>query len=124
MLTICNAYSKTVWVAIMWYTPNCIDGGDWTKEGWWGIAPNQCANVFGGDLSDVNRYFCYYAIADDGTLWSGPYHRSIPDHVFDWCEWVADSQSYDVGFRLLDIGDNDDFTLTLWKFDWGGVHIL
>lgn len=113
MLTIGNHYPRTVWVSIMWYTPNCPDGGDWSKAGWWKIDPGHAANIFGGDLDEVNRYFCYYAHTADGVVWAGPYVRAVPHQAYDWCEWTGSTDSRDVGFRLLDIEDYDDFTLNL-----------
>ena len=119
MLNIYNLYPSTVWVTIMWYSPGCPDGGDWEKAGWWKIEPGEGKTVFGGDLEDVNRYFCYFAHAADGVQWSGPYVRKVPHQAFDWCEWIANSNSRDVGFRLLDIGDNDDYALTLIPYGDG-----
>jgi uncharacterized membrane protein len=113
MLTFCNQYSSTVWLTIMWYHPNCPDGGDWEKAGWWGISPSGCANVFDADLDEINRYYCFYAEADDGTVWAGPYARNVPQEAFDWCEWTDSNTARGVGYRLLDIGDNDDFTVNL-----------
>jgi len=113
MLAIGNHYTHTLWVTIMWYTPNCGDGGNWTKAGWWQLTPGQTKTVLVGDLEDINRYYCYFAQATDGEVWAGPYHRQVPQTAFDWCEWTANSQSFGVGYRLLDIGDYDDFTLFL-----------
>ncbi len=113
MLRVCNHYTRTIWVTIMWYSPNCGDGGNWRKRGWWKIDPGQCKIVFGEDLEDINRYFCYYANSSDGSEWSGPYIRDVPINAFLWCEWSKDSQSREIGYRLLDIEDNDDFTLNL-----------
>jgi uncharacterized membrane protein len=113
MLKIKNKYPHTLWVTIMWYAPNCSDGGNWEKAGWWQLSPGQTKTVFGGNLHEVNRYYCYYAQASDGATWSGPYERSVPPTAFDWCEWTANTQSFDVGYRLLDIGNNDNFTLSL-----------
>src|ERR1700730_7787710 len=61
MLQFCNQYPQEVWVAIMWYHPNCPDGGDWEKAGWWHLYPGECKIVFGDDLEDLNRYFTFYA---------------------------------------------------------------
>ncbi len=119
MLRICSKYPQPLWVAIMYYEPGCSDGGDWVKKGWWRLTNGTCAVVYGGDLADLNRYYCYYAKADDGATWSGPYNRFVPYNAFEWCEWTACSYSdgspcgYNVGFRLLDIDGNDDFKLTL-----------
>jgi uncharacterized membrane protein len=120
MLKICSNYPQPLWVAIMYYEPGCSDGGDWIKKGWWRLTSGQCAIVYGGDLDDLNQYYYYYAESEDfATTWNGPINRFVPFQAFEWCEWTACSRSdgrpcgYDVGFRLLDIGDYDDYTLTL-----------
>lgn len=114
MLQFCNRHTQTLWVTIMFYHPNCPDGGDWEKKGWWGIAPGECNVVFGGDLDDLNQYYCFYAEANDGVVWAGPYVRSVTNRAFDWCENVSSTDARDVGYRLLDIGDNDDYTVNLF----------
>jgi uncharacterized membrane protein len=113
VLRIENAYPRDIWVAIWYYSPNCPDGGDWAKKGWWRISPGQGKVVFGGSLKDHNRYFCYLAESDDGAYWAGPYVTAVPPQPFDWCLGTANSQSRDAGFRLLDIQSYDNFTLTL-----------
>lgn len=97
----------------MWSTPNCPDGGNFTKRGWWVLEPGQCTNIFNRNLADVNRYYYVYADAPDGKVWSGNYIRAVPDFAFQLCEWVVRNPSRNVGFQQVDIGDNDDFTLTL-----------
>jgi uncharacterized membrane protein len=113
MLTICNNYTSSVFVAILYYSPNCPDGGDWAKKGWWRINTGECQVVHGGSLRSLNRYYGYYAEADNGATWAGPYVRAVPPQRFDWCEWTSSTQARDVGFRLLDINSYDNFTLTL-----------
>ena len=93
MLKFCNKYKTGVWVSIMYYEPGCSDGGDWVKKGWWRLTPGQCKVAYGGDLDDLNRYFCFYADADDGAVWAGPYKRFVPFQAFAWCEWIACSTS-------------------------------
>jgi len=83
MLQFTNFYPSKLWVAIMWYTPNCPDGGNWTKKGWWSLIPGQSKVVSGLDLDEVNRYWCYYAQAENGAHWSGPYLRMVPPQSFD-----------------------------------------
>ena len=100
-------------MCIIWYTPGCPDGGDWSKAGWWGIAPFQRKVVFNGDLDEINRYYYFHAEADDGAFWAGPIQELVPDTAFDWCLDTANSESRRVGFRELDVGDYDDFTVTL-----------
>ena len=113
MFTICNNYGKVISVAFMWYTPNCPDGGDFTKKGWWNLNPGQCVKVFNQNLASINRYDYVYARSTDGKEWSGNLIRAAPNAAFEWCEWVSGSQSQDVGFQRVDIGNNDDFTLTI-----------
>jgi uncharacterized membrane protein len=119
MLKIVNGYKTGIWAAIMYYQPGCSDGGNWEKKGWWRMTPGQGKIVYGGSLDDLNRYYCYYAMADDGAKWSGPYVRFLPYQAFDWCEWTACSHSdgspcgFNAGLRLLDINSYDNYTLTL-----------
>jgi len=113
MLKIVNNYPKTISVAIWYYSPNCPDGGNWSKKGWWQITPGLSKIVYGGSLKSLNRYFCYYAKATDGYQWSGPYTTLVPPQAFDWCLNTGNTQSTTAGFRLLDINGYDNFTLTL-----------
>jgi uncharacterized membrane protein len=107
-----NGYPAKIWTMITWYHPNCEDGGDWEKEGWWAIEPNGQATVSVADLDDVNRYWYYFAQAADGAYWAGPYDIVVPNIAFDWCIDTANSDSFTVGMRELDIGGNDTYTLT------------
>lgn len=113
MLKIVNTYSTTMQTAIEFRRPGCPDGGDWEKKGWWVIDPGSSAVVWGGDVSDVNRYWLYYAEAWDGATWAGPYTETLPHQRFDWCKNTSSTDSRTVGMRLLDIGSSDNFTLTL-----------
>ena len=113
MLKFTNLYPSKLWVAIMWYTPNCPDGGDWTKKGWWSLVTGQSKIVSGLDLCDVNRYWCFYAQALNGAYWAGPYKRMVPTQKFEWCEWTSSTSAFQVGFRLLDVDDNDDVSVHL-----------
>jgi uncharacterized membrane protein len=112
-LTICNGYSSEVTVAIGYPNSNqCANAGGWIKQGWWNIAPGQCAYVYGGSLKDVNRYWAYYAHAANGTVWSGNnYCTQVTNQSFYQC-WNDPSQ-YQICYRLLDINSNDNHTLTL-----------
>src|SRR5271157_855234 len=58
-----NDYSSGVWVAVGYYHPNCPDGGDWAKKGWWRLNPGRSAIV----LWTTNTYSTFYAEADHGV---------------------------------------------------------
>ncbi len=113
MLKFCNNYPVDVSVCIMWYHPGCPDGGDWEKMGWWNLSPGECNVVYANDLDDVNRYWYFYAEAADGAYWAGPNVTAVPYERFDWCVNTASTTSRDVGFRELDVGDNDGVTVNL-----------
>lgn len=113
MLRFCNNYPETVWVTIEWYHPDCEDGGDWEKAGWWKIDPGQCKTAYGGSLRDVNRYWYFYAHASDGAYWAGPYEDVVPHTAFDWCSDTGSTDSRVVGLRELDIDSNDNYTVNL-----------
>ena len=119
--TLCNSYPSTVWTAIMFYSPETCggEGGDFELMGWWRIEPGACALVYANDLGDVNRYWYYFAHAADRAVWAGPFGANVPRTAFggdQWCwahQKVSGSDIERIGFRELDIGDNDDYTLTL-----------
>jgi Protein of unknown function (DUF1036) len=97
-----NNYSHGVWVAIGYYQPNCSDGSNWAKEGWWRLEPGQSATV----LWTTNEYSLFYAEADDGAVWSSPsYGTNLPLQAFDWCWDTASSDGLEVGMRLITVSD-------------------
>jgi hypothetical protein len=110
MLQIASQYPETIWVAIMFYHPNCPspDGGNWEKRGWYSIKKGQLKTIYGGDLSDVNRYWCLYGESEDGETWAGPYMRFLPYKAFRWCEWTTSGEGFTAGFFVLDIDNEDD----------------
>jgi uncharacterized membrane protein len=120
MLQFCNHYSKLVSVAYIFYEPDCAEGPinlPWQSLGWFIINPGQCAIVYANDLHDVNnRYWYFYADSPDGTVWSGDVVIMTPNVAFDRC--IGDplpsaEDPHPRGFRLLDVGDYDDFTVNL-----------
>jgi uncharacterized membrane protein len=113
MLTFCNNYPSDVWICILWYTPNCPDGGDWSKRGWYHLAQGDCGIVSDEDLDEVNRYWYFFAHAADGAFWAGEPVISVPHQAFDWCVDTSSSDSRDVGLREIDIDGNDDYTVNL-----------
>jgi uncharacterized membrane protein len=115
MLKICSNYPADLWVSIMFYSPETCggDGGDFETMGWWTLSTGACANVYANDLEDLNRYWYYFAEAADGAVWAGPYQAYVPNEAFNDCYGTGVSGRRIVGFRQLDIGDADDFTLTL-----------
>ncbi|WP_329572324.1 DUF1036 domain-containing protein [Streptomyces sp. NBC_01361] len=108
MLQFINSYPATVQVTIMWFTPPC-DDGNWTKKGWWVIPTGHSAVAHGGDLEDINRFWCYFASGWDGnSFWRGPIIRSVPLSAFEWCEWRGGTSSIEIGYKQVDVGDSDD----------------
>jgi uncharacterized membrane protein len=117
MLTFCNAYTERVWVAYMFLNTDLCggDGGGFQAIGWYAIEPNACVRVYGNSLGDVNNTLWYYYAenADRSVYWAGPVSVTVSDEAFNHCLLVASNPGRVVGFRQFDVGDNDDFTLTL-----------
>lgn len=114
MLKYVNSCPFPVSLCIMWYSPNCPDGGDWTKKGWWNLAPNGgSAKVHSADLADVNRFWCDF-IQGGGVTWDGSgVIRPVPSRRFEWCEWTGSTDAFDADFFVNDIGDSDDIIFEL-----------
>ena len=98
-LRFANNHGSTVWIAVGYYSPNCSDGGDWAKKGWFKFDPGGSGIV----LWTTNKYATYYAEANDGAHWSGSYHTNLPLQAFDWCWNTASSQGENVGMRLITV---------------------
>jgi uncharacterized membrane protein len=114
MLLIRNDYPARIYVAIMLYNPRKCSGlGDFETLGWWSAAPWNSVFVFVNSLANVNRYWYYYAEADDGAVWAGPYKVMTAEQPFADCLALGTNPGRIVGMRELDIGDNDDYWLTL-----------
>lgn len=98
-----NSYPSKVWVAIMYYSPaSCRELGDWRTEGWWGLDPGTGAWV----VDTSNRYLAFYAEADDGVVWNGPYGPvRLYWNAFSACWLTLQSPVYEtVGMRGVDLG--------------------
>jgi len=115
MLTFCNSHPVRIWTAISFYSPEECggDGGDFQNIGWYRVEPGSCVVVYRNDLADLNRFWYFFAEADDGVTWSGDFPTFVkhPD-AFNICDGFGTTALDRVGFRELDVGDNDDFTLT------------
>ena len=90
MFRFTNNYPSTVWVMLEWHHANCPDGGD-----------------------DLNSSWYWFAHAQDGAVWAGPFQEIVPDHAFDWCTNTADTSSRTIGMREVDVGDVDNYTVNL-----------
>jgi hypothetical protein len=111
VLRLTNQHNSTLWAMIEWYHPNCPDGGDWEKKGWWQIEPGESKIPYGGDLDDVNLNWYCFAHAADGTVWGGNFPELVPTGAFDWCEQTADTTSRSVGMFQFPGGQSSDHTV-------------
>jgi uncharacterized membrane protein len=115
-LTFCNHYSFTpghyVWVAFMWYDPNDCGGDHFNEIGWYRIDPGGCTTVFNSSVN-FNRNWYYYAESTDGATWNGDIQGWVSDSAFRLCHGEQCTPCRVVGFRLLDVNNYDDYTLTL-----------
>jgi uncharacterized membrane protein len=63
-LSVCNKGKHPAKIAL-----GRFDGRDWRSEGWWTIAPAQCAEVVPGKLDA--RYYYLYGTDNDAGVWDG-----------------------------------------------------
>ena len=106
-----NSYGPKVWVAIMRYDPGCRDHGHWGTLGWWGVDQGETVAAFHTD----NRYSAFYAEAEDGAVWGGPYGPMyVYWDAFDSCVNIGSTAAYDVvGLRLIDGNGYGTYTVNL-----------
>jgi len=105
-----NKTSSTVWVAYAYYSPGCEGGVNWTKKGWYQIAPNGTAKVWSGWAG--GEKFFYFAEDNSGHKWAGDFFTAVPWTAFQWCWNTASTSSRTVGFRKI-IASNMDYTVNL-----------
>jgi len=102
-----NSYGKKLYVSYMRLDHGCgSDCGDpWDVLGWINLDPGETETR---PNPTRNRWFYYYAEAEDGAFWAGPYIGNVSNAKFEKCiclgVWVSSGQQpyYDVGMRELD----------------------
>lgn len=114
MLRFCNSHPVRIWTAISFYSPEDCggEGGEWQNIGWYVVEPGSCVVVYRNDLADLNRYWYFFAETADGTTWAGAFPTQVKDEAFNICDGLGATDQRVVGFRELDVGDHDDYTLT------------
>lgn len=119
MLKFVNGTNQDLWVAYMFLSPDTCggEGGDWQAIGWYYMPAGGSTVPYGNSLGDVNnRYWCFYAENGDRSIfWAGPYPVYVPadGSPFNHCYAIGTTESRIIGMRLFDVGDNNDFTVTL-----------
>lgn len=106
-----NSRGPRIWIAIMRYAPGiCPEGNGWLTEGWWSVNQGETVHAFNTD----NRYFGYYAEADDGAMWGGALTMSVYRNAFSECHDSPSTLAYAiVGVRGGDGGNSDRHTVNL-----------
>jgi len=111
-----NYSQTTAYVAIGFYDPSACGSRDpWRSVGWYAVPRGETVKVYNGSVSDRNRYWYFYADAEDGSTWSGDYYFPVdPVHAFDLCHDAGGGDIGQRGFREFDVDDADDFTMILY----------
>ncbi|GAA3089696.1 DUF1036 domain-containing protein [Streptomyces rectiviolaceus] len=113
-LTISNHYRARVYVAIGFSDDTCRFNTGPHIMGWWGIDPGRSALVYANDVNKYSPKWFYVAEAvNNGPVWAGQYVTQVPDQAFNRCWKPSVSGGHPRGFRELDVGDHENFTLHL-----------
>lgn len=105
-----NSHGNTIYVAYMRRDWGCLNlcGDRWDVQGWINLAPGETETRTN---PTENRWFYYYAEAEDGSVWSGDYLAEVTDSVFQKCMCIGVSVShgtnpwYDVGMDVVDLDE-------------------
>jgi uncharacterized membrane protein len=105
----------TLYLAVMLPDSSCKSGGEFRKQGWWKIVYGDTVEVLSGDLTKViaGGYCYYYAHAEDGTVWAGPYDTLVSDAKFNQCYGDETGMTKNIGYRELYLPFVSAFTLHL-----------
>jgi hypothetical protein len=106
-----NSHGSRIWIAIMRHDPDgCAEYGNWATAGWWSITLGESVHAFNTN----NRYFAYYAEAEDGTTWTGEYGPAyVYLDAFESCVGIGSTAARPVGMKLKDGGSAGTFTVNL-----------
>lgn len=99
-----NEHSARVWVVAMWYdTDGCGQDGNWATRGWWEVNVGDTVHT---NVWTANRYFYFYAEAEDGSVWGGPYGPvNCGSQAFDSCLLIdSTADEFRLGVREVDAG--------------------
>ncbi|MFI0220068.1 hypothetical protein [Streptomyces lydicus] len=101
-----NRHPTGLWLMVGYPTSVCDgEGGGWGSRGWYRLEPGSSVLP----LVTFQPNTTFYAEADDGGTWSGPYVVTVPLQAFDdYCWNVASTAGQRVGMRLL-TSDNSVF---------------
>jgi uncharacterized membrane protein len=112
-----NSFTQDVWLFYVFHSPDDCggEGRDWQGIGWFHAAVGETVTVYSNDLDDVhNRYWYFYAESGDGqSFWAGEPAFFAGDDAFNHCIGEGRSDWRQYGLRIIDVGDNDDYTVTL-----------
>ena len=102
-----NSYGRKLFVAYMRRDFTCQSecGAPWDVLGWINLDPGETETRAN---STNNQWYYYYAEAEDGAFWAGPYVANVSNNKFQKCSCLGVIVShgpqpyYDVGMRELD----------------------
>ncbi|GGU46183.1 DUF1036 domain-containing protein [Streptomyces coeruleorubidus] len=93
-----NRHPTGLWLMVGYPTSACEGEGDWGSRGWYRLERDTSVIP----LMTSNPHTTFFAEADDGVTWSGPFVVTVPLHAFDDHCWnVGVSTGLTVGMRLL-----------------------
>jgi len=106
---LCNKSSEPVYAAFGYN-----DGNAWVSEGWWNLAPGECATVYDGSLTQ-RKYYAYAESHSEEWYWDGEYPFCAQDDVFTI---VGDTNCkergfYEIDFFEIDVGEAPNYTFDL-----------
>jgi uncharacterized membrane protein len=108
--------NSTIWIAYLYKNGSC-SGSPFQKEGWYSATYGASVSVWNGDVAWLNRYYYFYAFTEGITpqlFWTGPINVTVTNAAFNQCQWDNNATTYTAGFQEIDVGDNWDYTVTLW----------
>ncbi len=99
-----NSHSSKIYVAYMRLDHACGDdcGDPWDVLGWINLDPGQTQTR---PNPTNNRWFYYFAEADDGSFWAGEFVAEVSQETFQKCVCLGTTSPlwHDVGMRELDV---------------------
>lgn len=114
-LRLCNQTANLINVAVGYK----LDG-EWTTEGWWPVATDNCETLVKGQL--VSRFYYLYALDAAGGVWGGKAIMCTSTKSFT-ISGIVDcvARGYErTGFFEVDTGEQQSWTVQLTDPDADG----
>ena len=116
-----NSYSSKIYVAYMRLDNACGEdcGDPWDVLGWINLEPGQRQSR---PNPTNNRWYYYFAEADDGSFWAGEFDAEVSSERFEKCTCLVSTRSAPGDLSGKQMSQFIDLSAGFGSLLWYGSH--